>query len=83
MKTMTIRRVSPRLAKALEHEKRRRGASLNTIVLDVLEEGLGVKDRGRRRNGLARLAGTWSQGEFERFETAVAVTEVVDPELWR
>jgi hypothetical protein len=30
-----------------------------------------------KRNGLARLAGTWSEEEFKRFEAAVAITEQI------
>ena len=83
MKHLTIRNVSPELARALEEEKQHRGASLNRTVLDVLERALGV-GRGRRRsNGLAELAGTWSDEEHERFEAAIASTEQIDEELWR
>jgi len=83
MKTLTIRRVSSRLAQALEREKRRRGASLNAVVLDVLSEGLGVGPGGKRRNGLARLAGSWPEAEFQQFQAAVEAAERVDDELWR
>jgi hypothetical protein len=84
MKVLTIRGVSKRLSEALEREKRRRGQSLNQTVLDVLSDRLGVGDSGPRRNGLARLAGTWSREEFEQFAAAVAsTTEQVDDELWR
>ena len=82
MRHLTIRNVSPELARALEQEKRARGTSLNRTVLGVLEAALGV-GRGRRSNGLAELAGTWSEEELARFEEAIAVTEQVDEELWR
>ena len=81
MKYLTIRNVSPELGAALEEEKRNRGTSLNRTVLEVLERALGVG--GRRSNGLAGLAGTWSEAEHERFAAAIAVTEQVDEELWR
>ena len=83
MKVLTIRNVSSRLAAALEREKRRRGTSLNAVVLDVLSEGLGLNGRGRRSNGLARLAGTWTEEESRSFDAAVRVTEHVDDEMWR
>ena len=83
MKHLTIRNVSPELAEALDREKLNRGSSLNRTVLDVLEQALGVTIAGRRSNGLAELAGTWSEEEYDRFEEAIAVTEQVDEELWR
>jgi len=81
MKTLTIRSLPPRLAAALEREKRRRGASLNQTVIDLLSQGLGV---GRpRSNGLAALAGHWSSDEFDQFERSVAFFEDGDAELWK
>ena len=84
MKTMTIRNVSDELAAALEIEKRRRSLSLNRTVLALMGEALGVPDRrGARSNGLRRLAGSWSEEEFRRFEEAVAPFGEIDRELWK
>lgn len=83
MRHLTIRNVPPKLADALEQEKRRRGESLNRTVLDLLAQGLGQSPSGRRSNGLAKLGGTWSEQDYEQFEAAVAATERVDEELWR
>lgn len=82
MKTLTIRNVPSRLAAALDRERRRRDASLNQTVLDVLSRGLGVSDEGGRSNGLAKLAGGWTDDDLERFEEAVKPFETVDPETW-
>lgn len=81
MKTLTVRNVPEDVAEALEREKRRRGASLNQTVIDLLGQGLGVGSE--RSNGLRRLAGSWTEEEHRRFEEAVAPFEQVDPELWR
>jgi len=83
MKHLTIRNVSPELAEALGEQKQSRGTSMNRTVLDLLEQALGVGNTRRRSNGLAALAGTWSEEEFERFEEAIAAHEQVDEELWR
>lgn len=83
MKVLTIRGVSRPLADALEREKRRRKQSLNQTVLAVLSDRLGVGDAGPRRNGLSRLAGTWSPETARRFARDVASTEQIDDELWR
>ena len=84
MKALTVRRVHKRLADALERETRRRGGSLNQTVLDLLEQGLGVGSApARRRNGLAKLAGTWSAEEHDAFTRRLEPAEQIDPELWR
>jgi plasmid stability protein len=81
MKALTIRNVPRELADALEREKARRGLSLNRTVIELLSQGLGVGVM--RSNGLAQLAGVWTEEEFRRFEEAVAPFEEVDAELWR
>lgn len=83
MRHLTIRQVPPELSRALEAEKRRRGASLNRTVLELLAQALGLGSPGRRTNGLGELAGTWTQDEFEAFERAIEFTEQIDEELWR
>jgi len=81
MRALTIRNVPREVAEALEREKHRRGVSLNQTVIELLSQGLGV---GRpRSNGLAALAGTWSEAEFRRFEEATAPFGAIDPDLWR
>jgi len=81
IKALTIRNLPPRLAEALEQEKRRRGQSLNQTVIDLLGQGLGTK--GVRSNGLSHLAGGWSEDELRDFERATKQFEGVDEELWR
>lgn len=83
MKALTVRNVDARLASALARETRRRGTSLNQTVLDVLRRGLGLDTTGPRTNGLEKLAGKWTNEEFEEFERNVAIFEHIDPELWR
>jgi hypothetical protein len=83
VKTLTIRKVSRRLADALEREKKRRGTSLNQTVLDLLGQGVGVGTPASRSNGLRQLAATWSEDDLAEFEYALAATERVDEELWR
>ena len=82
MKTLTIRNVPRPLAEALNRERRRTDRSLNRTVLDVLSRGLGVGAAGPPRNGLAKLAGTWTADEHRAFEPAVAPFETVDHEMW-
>jgi plasmid stability protein len=81
MKTITVRNVPDELDKALQRERARRGQSLNQTVIDLLNQRLGVAVT--RSNGLARLAGTWTDEEFERFQEAIAPFERVDEELWK
>ena len=82
MKTLTIRNVPKRLADALDRERRRKDASLNSTVLELLGRSLGADGHGPRRNGLAKLAGTWDADEQRRFDDAVRPFEKIDDDMW-
>lgn len=81
MEHLIIRKLPASLARALQAETKRRGASLNETVLDLLSQALGVANGGPRSNGLARLAGGWSEEEFEQFQQALAITQQIDEEM--
>jgi hypothetical protein len=78
---LTIRNLPADLSAALEREKRRRGVSLNQTVIDLLQLSLGV--RGPRRNGLSRLAGTWSHAEYRDFVKRIESLNEIDEEMWK
>ena len=77
MKTLTVRGVPAELGRALNEEKRRRGASLNQTVLDLLKQSLGVGTP--RSNGLGRFAVGWTDAEFREFEAATRDSGKIDP----
>jgi len=79
---LTVRNVPPDLARALEREKSTRGVSLNQTVIDLLRQALGLGE-AKRSNGLAELAGDWSEEERRGFEQAIAGFERIDEETWR
>ena len=81
MRTLTIRNVPADLDEALQRERTRSGRSLNQTVIDLLNQRLGAGVA--RSNGLARLAGIWSDEEFQQFHEATAAFERVDEELWK
>ncbi len=83
MQHLTVRNIPEDVAVALTAEKDRRRQSLNQTVIQLLRQSLGVGPGKRRSNGLARLAGTWTQEEHERFEAAVAASDQIDDELWQ
>ncbi len=83
MRHLTVRNIPHDLSVALEAEKHRRRLSLNQMVIELLRQSLGVGTGHKRSNGLARLAGTWTEEEHEQFEAAIEETKQIDEELWR
>lgn len=82
-KHLSIRGVSPELAKALEAERRRAGVSLNQTVLALLQRALGISRGEPPTNGLERHAGGWSARDLAEFEKATACFEQIDEDLWK
>jgi plasmid stability protein len=78
---LTVRNLPDELSAALDREKRRRGTSLNQTVIDLLRQSLGVP--GTRSNGVARLAGTWTDDEHREFISAMSTFEEIDADLWK
>jgi plasmid stability protein len=83
MENLTIHNVPSELAQALQRESMRLRASLDDTVIELLRRALKIGPMEDKRNGLARLAGTWTADEHEQFEAAIAVTEQLDEDLWR
>ena len=74
---LTGRNIPEELAPALEAKKLQGGGSLNKTVIDLLRQSLELD--GRKTNGLARLAGTWTHCEEEEFLQNTAAFGQTDP----
>ena len=79
MTQVTIRGVSQELHDRLRRLAESRGESLNSTVLHLLEEALGVDGRRKR---LQRYV-SWTREEVAEFENALGSIRQVDDELWR
>lgn len=77
-KQITIRGPSEALTHRLRAVSEARGESMNTTILRLLEEALGVSERRAR---LERAA-TWSAEDAREFDSALDAQRVVDPEIW-
>lgn len=79
VKQMTIRGVPEEVAGKLLRLSRERGSSVNTTVLEILSQAVGMN---ARRERLARYA-TWTSEDLAQVEDAVAAQRVIDDSLWR
>ena len=76
---ITVRNPSPELTRRLKAIAEARGQSLNTTILELLQEAVGINGRRER---LQRYA-TWTQQDYEEFESAQALQRTIDEDLWR
>lgn len=78
---VTIRRVPERVKQLLKELAKREEKSLNQIILEVLERGLGLSGEEIVYHDLDDLAGTWV--EDPEFDKAIEEQHRIDPELWK
>ena len=76
---ITVRNVDPELSRQLRAISAERGESLNTTVLRLLRDAVGLD---ARRERLRRYVG-WTRDELEEFSAALRAQRVVDARYWR
>ena len=85
MKTMTIRGIEPKLAEKLKQIAQEKGKSVNQLVIDLIQERLGIKKQklySRAYDDLDDLFGRWSETEFKTIENNINKERRIDPEIW-
>lgn len=80
---ITIRGCDEELSRRLKAAGKRRGVSVNRLVLETLSDSfLGPGKKPREYDDLDALAGTWSAEEAGEFDAAVSAFNEVDEGLW-
>ncbi len=84
-KAITVRGVSPDVARLIRRKAAETGVSVNRVVVALLEEGAGAGTRRRRvlHHDLDGLAGVWSRDEARAFEKSLQAQRKIDPDLWK
>lgn len=87
MSQITIRDLPPEVEKTIRKESKRKGVSLNKVVVSLLERTIGVQKKGAEGkkiyHDLDRLSGTWSKKEAEKFENNLRSQRQIDEEVWK
>ncbi len=84
MKAVTLRGIPPEVERVIRRKADESGASVNRVVIDLLEEAVGAGKRRKKilHHDLDALAGAWSREEAARFARALAAERKIDPGLW-
>ena len=75
----TIRRVPAHLDEALRRKAKRKGVSLNQVLLESLAESVG--EEAAKYHDLDELAGSWKTDKA--FDNAVKAFDKIDPDDWK
>lgn len=85
MKAVTLRNLPPSLDRTIRQRAKKKGVSVNKVVISLLQEHLGESGKRsvRRYHDLDELAGSWGKQEADAFERALAKQRTIDPEMWK
>jgi len=87
MSNLSLRGLDPDTVLELKALARKENASVNTLVLRLIRQGLGHGElpRPQRRSydDLDALAGSWSDDDAAIFHDATAAFSKVDTSLWK
>jgi hypothetical protein len=86
MASLSIRGLDPANLSALKTLASQENGSVNTLVLRLLDLGLGktqAKPAQRRFDDLDALAGRWSADDAAAFAVATAGFDSIEPDLWK
>ena len=86
MTNLSIRGLDAKALAELKTRAAKEEASVNTLVLRLIAQGLGharTKPVRRRHDDLDALAGTWRKADAAAFERATAPFGEVDAALWK
>lgn len=79
-----LRNVAPEVMLFLKKEAINRKISVNSLILQIIEQSMGITHRVKRTvfHDLDDLAGTWSHEDKKTFDEKTKSFEKIDKELW-
>jgi plasmid stability protein len=86
MANLSVRGLDAKALAELKNRAAKEDSSVNTLVLRVIEQGLGhrrAKPALRRHDDLDALAGSWRKVDGVAFERATAPFGDIDTQLWK
>ncbi|HDZ23108.1 MAG: hypothetical protein JRJ86_23355 [Deltaproteobacteria bacterium] len=84
MTQITLRGMDPEIEREIRRLARKKGKSLNRVILDIIYTHTGLKRGGKRppANSLRALAGGWSEKDASEFLASIKSCEQIDEEMW-
>lgn len=86
MKAITLRNLPPELTQIIRRKADEQHASINKVVIGLLENSVGVRGKKSEmtlHHDLDALAGSWTREEATAFNGALARQRAIDPDLWQ
>jgi hypothetical protein len=79
-----LRNIAPDMSLLLKREAIKRNISVNSLILQIIEQGLGIAHPAKKTvfHDLDYLAGTWSHEDKKVFDDNIKFFKNIDKELW-
>lgn len=77
----TIRQVPEQVDRLIRQRAKQSNKSLNDVLLEVLQRGIGVSDEPAEYHDLDHLAGSWV--DDPDFDDAMKGFDTIDEALWK
>jgi hypothetical protein len=85
MSQITLRGIDNATEKKIRREAKKKGKSLNKVILDMIAQHGGQKKEKEElpANSLRKLAGGWSRKEAAKFLESIKSCEQIDEVMWK
>jgi len=85
MSQITLRGIDNETEKKIRREAKKKGKSLNKIILEMIGQRGGQKKAKEElpANSLRKLAGGWSRKEADKFLESIKSCEQIDEVMWK
>ena len=85
MSQITLRGIDTETEKKIRREARKKGKSLNKVILEMIGQHGGQKKEKEElpANSLRKLAGGWSRKEADKFLESIKSCEQIDEAMWK
>jgi hypothetical protein len=85
MKTITIRRIDPRLDQGIKSWAKQNNLSVNQWILQTLKKVTGMEKESlfKKHNDLDSLAGGWNKEGMKAFQKNTQIFERIDGDIWK
>jgi hypothetical protein len=78
-----LRGIPSEVMDLLKQEAKKLHTSVNILILQIIEKGLGFTNKKTKYHDLDDLAGTWSNEEAKNFQKNTSYFEKIDKDLWK
>jgi len=85
MSQITLRGIDEEVEKRIRRMARKKGKSLNKVILEMIYQHTGHKKGNQEPRGesLRKLAGGWSRKQAETFFESIKSCEQIDEAMWK